>query len=432
MRNVVLALVAALSIGVAQDKPADQPAQKVAKDQQEADLINSLPKETDPNKLLQTLDTWTQKYPQTQFSDERDHAYLAVYQQLRKPQEAFNKAKQILGKHPDDFTALYTIIAYVQYLNNGNPAAGDLDTAEQAANHMIKDADAVFADGNRPASIPAANWPGLRGSMLPMAQKTIGFIYFQRKDWPRAEAELVKTLQMDPTQAQASFMLATAMFSQREKDPKKQPPSIFEFARAASYDGANSLPPQMRQQILASVTKTYASYHGGSDGFNDLLALAKTNALPPADFNIKSTSDIAAAKAEAQAAADAANPSLALWRNIREQLVGDGGPAYWDGTVKDAELPPNAMKFKGTIVSMTPENRPKQIVLAVEKPGVADVTLKFETALPGNMQPGETLEFEGAAKEYSKDPYMLTMETDKDKIVGWTGKNPVVHKKKAQ
>lgn len=445
MRHVVLALVAASGIGMtgigmtgvarAQDKPADAKPQKVAKDQQEADLINSLPKETDPAKRLQTLETWSSKYPDTQFSDERDQIYLATYQQLKQPQQAFNKAKEILSKHPNDFSALYTIIAYVPYLNNGNPSAGDLDTAEQASQHVIKDADTIFADSNKPGDVAASAWPGLKTSTIPLAQKTIGMIYFQRKDWPRAETELTKALQDDPTQGQVSYMLATALFSQRQQDPKKQPPSIFEFARAASYDGPNALPPQARQQILASVTKTYKAYHGSEEGLNDLLALAKTNALPPSGFSIKSTADIAADKAAAQAAADAANPMLALWRNIREQLTAEAGQAYFDGTVKDAGLPGgvnNVTKFKGTIVSMTPAVRPKEIVLAVEKPGVADVTLKLETALPGKMEPGETLEFEGVAKAYQKDPYMLTMETDKEKIVGWTGKNAPPARKKQQ
>lgn len=431
MRKILIALAAVMALGMAQDKPA---AKKVAKDQQEADLINSLPKQTDPNQRLQTLDKWTKAYPDTQFSDERAEIYLATYQQLKKPQEAFNTAKEIIAKHPNDFSALYTIVAYLPYLNGGNPTAGDMDTSEQAADHFLKDADTIFADSNKPGDIPAANWPGLRPTTLNLAQKTIGLIYFQKKDWPRAETELTKALQMDPTQGQVAYMLATAEFSQRQQDPKKQPPAIFEFARAASYDGPNSLPPQMRQQLQGSTAKMYKQYHGSDDGYNDLLASAKANALPPSGFVIKSTADIEVEKAAAQAAADAANPMLALFRNLREQLTADGGPAYWDGTVKDAALPGgvnNVTKFKGKIVSMTPANRPKEIVLAVEKPGVADVTLKLETPLPGKMEAGEELEFDGVAKEYTKDPFMLTLETDKDKIVGWTGKNVVQHKKQA-
>jgi hypothetical protein len=72
---------------------------------------------------------------------------------------------------------------------------------------------------------------------------------------------------------------------------------------------------------------------------------------------------------------------------------------------------------------MTPANRPKSVVIAVEKDGVADCTLTFEAALPGKMEPGETLTFEGIAKSFTASPYMLTMEVDKDKLEGWTGKN---------
>jgi hypothetical protein len=72
---------------------------------------------------------------------------------------------------------------------------------------------------------------------------------------------------------------------------------------------------------------------------------------------------------------------------------------------------------------MTPASRPKTVVVAVEKSGVADCTLTFEAALPGKMEPGEELEFEGVAKSFAKEPYMLTMTVEKDKLTGWTGKN---------
>jgi len=92
MTRLVLAFAAMAALVAAQDppKPADaKPAdnKKVAKDQQEADLINSLPKETDPAKRLQTLDKWKQAYPETAFATEREAAYLATYQELKKPRQ---------------------------------------------------------------------------------------------------------------------------------------------------------------------------------------------------------------------------------------------------------------------------------------------------------------------------------------------------------
>ncbi len=58
-KKLALTLIAAMALGMAQDKPADPP-QKVAKDQDEANLINSIPKEPDAAKRVQILDKWTQ------------------------------------------------------------------------------------------------------------------------------------------------------------------------------------------------------------------------------------------------------------------------------------------------------------------------------------------------------------------------------------
>ena len=44
--------------------------------------------------------------------------------------------------------------------------------------------------------------------MVNFAQFTLGYIGMEAKDTAKAQAELTKTLQMDPTNAQASSMLA--------------------------------------------------------------------------------------------------------------------------------------------------------------------------------------------------------------------------------
>ena len=53
--------------------------------------------------------------------------------------------------------------------------------------------------------------------------------------------------------------------------------------------------------------------------------------------------------------------------------------------------------------------------------------------LPGMMDPGGELSFSGVAKEFSKEPYMVTFESEPADIEGWTGKGPVAAptKKKA-
>jgi len=160
------------------------------------------------------------------------------------------------------------------------------------------------------------------------------------------------------------------------------------------------------------------------------VATAKTNALPPGTFAVKNVIQLAQEKADADAAAAAANPAGALWKTIKDGLTGDGSAAFWD-QMKDTELPGGANgvnTFKVKIVSMKPEMRPKELVVGFENTTTGDITLKLDEALPGKMEPGSEIEIKGTAKAYSKDPYMLTLETDKDGIKGWTGKNPAAKK----
>jgi hypothetical protein len=50
---------------------------------------------------------------------------------------------------------------------------------------------------------------------------------------------------------------------------------------------------------------------------------------------------------------------------------------------------------------------------------VPDVTLKFETALPGKADPGTEIQFVGVASSYTKEPFMIIFDTEKEKIEGW-------------
>ena len=83
-------------------------------------------------------------------------------------------------------------------------------------------------------------------------------------------------------------------------------------------------------------------------------------------------------------------------------------------------------KFKGKLVSSTPETRPKELTLAIGGAGRPDVKLVLDEPLPGKMEPGGDISFFGVADELSKDPYMITFKIadPKDDIEGWTGKGP--------
>ena len=420
MKNWIL-IVAGLSLGFL----AAQEPKKQWKGQEEYNLFQAYQK-ADLKGKIEALDKWKAAFPASDFAEEREEQYLIVYQQTNMNREAFDKAAEILKTHPNHFYSLSAIERLV-YVLPPPPKAADLDTAERVSKYLLDNLDAVFAPTNKPADVKDADWLTYKPAMKKAAQATLAWVYVQRKDHPNAEIELTKYLHLDPTQASTSLTLGDELLAQNRDHPDKIPLGLYQFAHAATYDGQNSLPEAARKQALDYLTKTYTAYHGSQDGLDKLLALAKNSPFPPEGFSIESTHDIAMKKAAAEEDFDKAHPDLGLWQTaIKDPLTKDGGDAYFEMSVKDSLLPGGAngvQKFKGTIISMTPETKPKQIVLALEQPNVPDVTLELSQALPGKMEPGEELQFEGVAKSYTRQPFMVVFDVDPKQIEGWTGKN---------
>jgi len=194
---------------------------------------------------------------------------------------------------------------------------------------------------------------------------------------------------------------------------------MFYFARAASYDGPGALNPEGRKTVLEYVQKAYNTYHGSAEGFDQLLQLAKTNTAPPPGFKIVSAAEIAKAKEAAEAAEAAKNPQLAIWKSIKEALAGADGANYFKSSMEGSLLP----EFTGKVVSIQPAIKPNTVLLAIaDSTGkVADATLKFEKPLPGKVEPGTVLAFQGVPVSYTVNPFMVTFNVDKEHLKGWTG-----------
>ncbi len=397
--------------------------------QEEFQLAQAIDKAADAKGRIAALDKWKQAFPQSDYADIREEQYLFAYQQANMNRQAFDKAVDILKVHPNHFYALRAIVTLVQGLAPVQPA--DLDNAGRISMYIVDNADTAFAAANRPQTITEADWPAIKPAMKTAAHGAYLWVVAARKDQPRAETELTAYLRKDPTQASTSYSLGGAILAQNKEHPEKQPAALFHFARAAANNTPNALPAAAQKQALEYITKTYTAYHGDAGGLQDLLALARNNPFPPDGFTIKSKSDLALEQAQKQAALDAANPIFAFWRDlVKEPLLKEGDTyfAAMNGALLPGE-PGKAKgfeKFKAKLISMEPATKPKTLVLALEKPDVADVTLKFEEPLPGMMEPGAELEFEGTVVGYAKEPFMVTFEVDMEKkeLLGWTGTNP--------
>src|SRR6266850_3413461 len=89
---------------------AQAPAkEKQVKDQAEWNLFNDSTKTADAAKRLGFLNTWKEKYPDSDFKDQRLLIYLTTYQQLNQPAKMAETAKEILAMNPKEPHALLAL-----------------------------------------------------------------------------------------------------------------------------------------------------------------------------------------------------------------------------------------------------------------------------------------------------------------------------------
>jgi len=58
--------------------------------------------------------------------------------------------------------------------------------------------------------------------------------------------------------------------------------------------------------------------------------------------------------------------------------------------------------------------------------------LDLDAALPGKADTGVELEFSGVPSSFTKEPFNVTFDVEKKKLVGWPGKDAPVHHRPAK
>lgn len=367
-----------------QAAPAAQKAPAV-KDQGEYDLIQAANKETDPQKKLDLLKQWEQKYPESDFKNQRTLAQAQAYSQI---------ASKTLA---------------------GTPTAETMDAGQKAAQALLDNLDTYFGTSMKPANVSEADWTKARSTTELQAHTVLGYVAMNRKDDATAESEYKKVLQGDPNAAQISYWLGSVIARQRKTE--RIPEALYQFARAANLTGPEALPPAVKSQAANYLDKAYVGYHGDNTGLDQLKQQAVGSALPPDGFTIKSVTQIQNEQEGDKAAFETAHPDIGLWRKLRDALKGPDGDNYFN-TIKGSGVPPEGQAgfsmFKGRVVS---QPSPKELLVNVDNAG-GDATLKLDTALK-TVDPGTAIEFKGVIESYVKDPYMLTFQVpDKASIKG--------------
>jgi hypothetical protein len=426
-------------------QPAAAAKTKKVKDQGEYEIYNEAIKDANtPQKEIQDLDTWTQKYPDSDYKDDRLYMYILAYSKMNpaQPAKVLDYGKQLMDKgldtvFPGKDGGLSKLNVLYQVAWNAaampNASADQLAQGEQAAKELLEFAPKYFTSENKPAPTTDAQWAAARADIEKRAKTALGAIALvpgnqamakTPKDCAAAEAAYTKALSTYPDLAAISYNLGTALACEARSQPDKAtdlgPRAIYQFVRASVIDpslGGTTDP----KKITDYAASAYNSYHGATDGLDQLKEQAKASPLPPAGFTIATASAVAAEK---QKEFTKDHPQYALWMGIKGQLSDTNGAQYFEGQLKDADVHGESGRaLRGIVVEGKPACRSKELLIAISDPtkpgvtGIPEITLKLDAPLTGKPASGE-IEFDGIPRQFTRDPFMLTMETSKEKITG--------------
>jgi tetratricopeptide (TPR) repeat protein len=379
----------------------------------------------DPAAQISGLEAFLTQYPNSIMKAATLQVLMQDYQQTNNQQKTLDTATKLVAADPTNERAIF-LLAYFDRLQaqGGGPNAKQALVDAKKYGQIGLDGLAKFT---KPDGTSDADFQKMKDQMTGVFNAALGVSALNDGDYDTARKDLRAALDSSPD-AQKDFTLVYALtqayLAPKTPDPKFTPDPVnaIWFNARASVLAA----PQYQQQYEKYARNQYIKYHGGDDGWADVLALAKANPAQPAGFTIK-PAPTPAEQAHTMAIATAPEKmDFAQW----EFILSNGAQA--DQDLVWTAIKGKAVQLNGTVIKATATEIDVAGSLDDIDAKKADITLTFEDKLPLRLIPkeGASLDFQGEPASYTPNPFMMTMEKGmlpKSKPVA----KPAVHHKAA-
>jgi tetratricopeptide (TPR) repeat protein len=407
MKKILLAVVLGVMAGaVAQD--AAQPAQgqssapaqgqaqgPVIKDPAEYNAYVAAVQQKDPNAKISGLEAFLTQYPNSVMKNQALEFLMGTYQQAGNTKKTMETAAKLVAVDSCNMRALALLAFYNRTLAQNGDASGNLADAKKYAEQ----------GQNCWSKVTDPDLQKMKPQMDQIFGSAIGIADYQAKDYPGAVTALKPVTDSNPQDFSVVYPLALAYWPDPKTPttPENSTNAIWYAARASAV-----APSQAQAQIEKYARGLYVRYHGGDDGWPDVLAKAKAGTAAPADL--------------ATLIKPAPTPPEQAHNMLQQTAPDKMDFATWEfilsnGTQEDQEAVWNAIKGKpvqmnGTVISTEPD----QFMIAGSSDDIdakkADITLKFEDKVPARLIPKDaaSLDFQGEPSSYTPNPFMMVME----------------------
>jgi hypothetical protein len=396
-----------------QAQPATQApapaAQPVIKDPAEYNAYVGAIQQKDPAAQISGLEAFLTQYPNSVMKSAALQTLMQDYQQTGNQPKTVDTAVKLLGVDPANERALF-LLAYIDRMKaqgNDPNAKQDLDDAKKYAQQGLDN----LPKFTKPEGMSDPDFQKMKDQMTGVFDAALGLSALTDKNYPDARKNLRAAVDASPD-FQKDFTivypLALAYAGPTPPDPNLQPDPInaIWFTGRASVLAPN---PTYQAQFEKYARSLYVKYHGGDDGWNDVLAQIKANPTPPAGFTIKPAPSPAEQAHNMVTATPPDKMDFATWEFVLSngsQADQDavwnaikGKPVQMNGQVIDA----NATQFQ--IAGSSDDIDAKK----------ADITLNFDEKVPLRLIPkaGASLDFQGEPASYTPNPFMMVMSNGK-------------------
>jgi tetratricopeptide (TPR) repeat protein len=392
--------------GQAAPAPAAAP---VIKDPAEYNAYMGAIQQKDPAAQISGLEAYLTQYPNTVMKIAALQTLMQDYQQTNNQAKTVETAQKLVAADScnERALALLSFIDRLKAQGGDTNAKQDLVDAKKYGDSGLE----CLPKFTKPDATSDADFDKMKGQMTGIFNAAIGISDLTDKDYNDARKTLRAAADSSPDEQKdfsVVYPLALAYAGPAPADPSVAPDPVdaIWFASRASAVAPN---PQYQQQIEKYARGLYIKYHGGDDGWTDVLAQAKANPDPPAGFAIK-PAPTPPEQAHAMVAATTPDKmDFATWQFVFTNGSKEDQDAVW------AAIKGKAVQMNGTVIHATPT----EFDIAGSSDDIdakkADITLTFPDKVPLRLVPkdGASLDFQGEPASYTSSPFMMTMDNGK-------------------
>ncbi|MGA8622158.1 MAG: hypothetical protein WB660_27010 [Candidatus Sulfotelmatobacter sp.] len=394
----------------AQGQPPEAAAQApVIKDPAEYNAYMGAIQQKDPTAQISGLEAYLTQYPNSVMKVAALQTLMQDYQQTNNQQKTIDTAMKLVAADPCNVRAL-ALLAFIDRLKaqGGDPnAKQDLADAKKYGQQGLD----CLPKFTKPEGTSDADFKKMKDQMTGIFNAAIGIAALTDKDYDTARKALRAAVDSSPDSQKdfsVVYPLALVYAGPTPPDPKVAPDPLnaIWFAARASTVAPN---PQYQQQIEKYAKSQYTKYHGGDDGWTDVLAQAKASPDPPANFAIKPAPSPAEQAHNMVVSTPPDKMDFATWQFVFTNGSKEDQDAVWNA------IKGKAVQMQGTVIHATPT----EFLIAGSSDDIdakkPDITLTFEEKVPLKLIPKDaaSLDFQGEPASYTSNPFMMTMEKGK-------------------